>query len=150
MLLLLYNIGHSLKNGLRVGANPWDAPTLEWATTSPPPVYNFAEQPMVASRDPLWAEKYGHHDDTPAHIESEEIVLGPNAGDDVHLPNSSFWPFVSAMGMLLFGLGFLFDNITVLWLGPLAVTGVSIIGMLLLVWGIFAWAFEPTGVEGLH
>ncbi|MCO5219603.1 MAG: cytochrome c oxidase subunit I [Thermomicrobiales bacterium] len=150
MLLLLFNIGHSLKAGKRVGANPWDAPTLEWATTSPPPVYNFAEQPIVASRDPLWAEKYGHSSDTPAFIESEEIVLGPNAGDDVHLPNSSFWPLVSATGMFVMGLGFLFSNLTLFYLGPLAISAVSVVGLLTLIWGIFAWAFEPTGVEGLH
>lgn len=150
MLLLLYNVGNSLKKGKRVGANPWDAPTLEWATTSPPPVYNFAEQPVVASRDPLWAEKYGHGSDTPAYIESAEIVLGPNSGEDVHLPNPSFWPFVGASGMLLMGLGFLFQNITLFYLGPLAISLVSIVGLILLIWGIFAWAFEPTGVEGLH
>lgn len=150
MLMLLFNIGQSLKSGQRIGANPWDAPTLEWATTSPPPEYNFAEVPVVASRDPLWAEKYGHAEDTPAHIDSEEIVLGPDAGDDVHLPNPSFWPLVSAMGMFIMGLGFLFENLTLMYLGPLAISAASILGLILLVWGIFAWAFEPTGVEGLH
>ncbi|MCA9834201.1 MAG: cytochrome c oxidase subunit I [Thermomicrobiales bacterium] len=150
MLLLLFNVGQSLKSGKRVGANPWDAPTLEWATTSPPPEYNFAEQPIVASRDPLWAEKYGHGDDIPAHIESPEIVLGPNAGDDVHLPNPSFWPLVGASGMFMMGLGFLFENITIFWLGPLAISALSIVGLITLMWGIFGWAFEPTGVEGLH
>ena len=31
----------------RAGADPWDADTLEWATTSPPPEYNFAAIPVV-------------------------------------------------------------------------------------------------------
>ena len=150
MLLLLYNVGTSLKKGLRAGANPWDAPTLEWATTSPPPVYNFAEEPVVASRDPLWAEKYGHNGDAPAHIEDVEIVLHPGAGDDVHLPNASFWPFVAAAGMFLMGIGFLFDNIALFYWGPLAISAVSALGVVTLIWGIFAWAFEPSGVEGLH
>ena len=105
---------------------------------------------MVASRDPLWAEKYGHSDDAPAYIESEEIVLGPNSGDHVHLPNPSFWPIFSALGMFLMGLGFLFENLSLFYLGPLAISAVSMAGLIMLIWGIFAWAFEPTGVEGLH
>ena len=36
---------------------PWDAPTLEWATPSPPPPYNFAVIPTVASRHPLWESR---------------------------------------------------------------------------------------------
>ena len=39
------------------GPNPWDAPTLEWATSSPPPPYNFAVIPVVASRHPLWEDR---------------------------------------------------------------------------------------------
>jgi cytochrome c oxidase subunit 1/cytochrome c oxidase subunit I+III len=35
-------------------ANPWHADSLEWSTTSPPPHYNFARIPVVASRHPLW------------------------------------------------------------------------------------------------
>ncbi len=38
--------------GVPAGANPWDAPTLEWAASSPPPAYNFAVIPTVASRTP--------------------------------------------------------------------------------------------------
>ena len=39
------------------GANPWDAPTLEWSIASPPPPYNFAVIPTVASRHPLWEDR---------------------------------------------------------------------------------------------
>ena len=38
----------------RGARNPWDADSLEWATSSPPPEYNFAAIPVVASRHPLW------------------------------------------------------------------------------------------------
>jgi cytochrome c oxidase subunit I len=57
LLLLLINVLTSLKRGARAGPNPWDAPTLEWATSSPPPPYNFAVIPVVASRHPLWEDR---------------------------------------------------------------------------------------------
>jgi len=38
--------------------DPWDAWTLEWSTSSPPPVYNFAVIPSVKSRRPLWDLKH--------------------------------------------------------------------------------------------
>jgi cytochrome c oxidase subunit 1 len=46
-LIFMYNAAVSLVRGERVGANPWGARTLEWATTSPPPHGNFARQPVV-------------------------------------------------------------------------------------------------------
>jgi cytochrome c oxidase subunit I len=59
ILLLLINILVSLKRGKIAPANPWGAPTLEWSTSSPPPPYNFAVIPTVASRHPLWEEALG-------------------------------------------------------------------------------------------
>ena len=56
VLLLLINMWKSRRSGLIAGNNPWGAPTLEWATTSPPPPYNFAVIPTVASRHPLWED----------------------------------------------------------------------------------------------
>lgn len=44
--VLLYNLAVSLRNGKLAGANPWRALTLEWATTSPPPVTNFIGDPV--------------------------------------------------------------------------------------------------------
>ncbi len=44
--------------GKRAGDDPWDAWTLEWATTSPPPEYNFEALPEVRSRRPLWDLKH--------------------------------------------------------------------------------------------
>ncbi len=60
-LIFVYNLLFSLKSGKPAGDDPWDAWTLEWATTSPPPSYNFATVPSVRSRRPLWDLK--HPDD---------------------------------------------------------------------------------------
>ena len=59
VLIFVWNVVKSLKRGAPAGDNPWDAPTLEWATSSPPPPYNFAVIPIVASRHPLWEDRLG-------------------------------------------------------------------------------------------
>src|SRR5438477_347563 len=53
--VLLFNFFHSivLGNGRPAGDDPWEADTLEWATTSPPQPYNFARIPVVHSARPL-------------------------------------------------------------------------------------------------
>ncbi len=61
VLCFLGNVVRSLRSGEPAGNDPWDAWTLEWATTSPPPEYNFATPPVVRSRRPLWDLK--HPDD---------------------------------------------------------------------------------------
>jgi hypothetical protein len=50
--------------GDEAGADPWDAWTLEWSTPSPPPAYNFATDPEVASRRPLWDLKHPEDPDS--------------------------------------------------------------------------------------
>jgi cytochrome c oxidase subunit 1 len=61
ILIFVYNMIWSYFQGAVAGNDPWDAWTLEWATTSPPPEYNFASIPAVNSRRPLWDIK--HPDD---------------------------------------------------------------------------------------
>jgi cytochrome c oxidase subunit 1 len=59
--VFVYNLIRSYYKGKVAGNDPWDAWTLEWATTSPPPPYNFRTLPEVKSRRPLWDLK--HPDD---------------------------------------------------------------------------------------
>ena len=66
-LLFVYNMIWSYFKGPIAGPDPWDAWTLEWSTTSPPPQYNFAETPTVESRRPLWDLK--HPLDPDSHYE---------------------------------------------------------------------------------
>jgi cytochrome c oxidase subunit 1 len=61
VLIFAYNFIVSYWRGEVAGDDPWDAWTLEWTTSSPPPPYNFEEEPEVHSRRPLWDLK--HPDD---------------------------------------------------------------------------------------
>ena len=54
----LINLMWSYFRGRVAGSDPWDAWTLEWSTTSPPPAYNFASIPLIKSRRPLWDLKH--------------------------------------------------------------------------------------------
>jgi cytochrome c oxidase subunit 1 len=65
VLVFVLNVVISLRRGQRAGDDPWDAWTLEWATTSPPPPYNFETVPVVASRRPLWDLKHPDDPDGP-------------------------------------------------------------------------------------
>ena len=47
MLIFLYNVVWSWRNGPIAPANPWKAHTLEWQVSSPPPIFNFDEVPTV-------------------------------------------------------------------------------------------------------
>lgn len=62
--ILVYNLIHSYFRGQVAGPDPWDAWTLEWSTQSPPPIYNFAADPIVASRRPLWDLKHPEDPDS--------------------------------------------------------------------------------------
>jgi cytochrome c oxidase subunit 1 len=58
VLVFIGNLLWSYFRGERAGSDPWDAWTLEWSTSSPPPAYNFGSIPTVRSRRPLWDLKH--------------------------------------------------------------------------------------------
>jgi cytochrome c oxidase subunit I len=63
-VIFVANLVVSYFNGQIAGNDPWDAWTLEWSVSSPPPPYNFASIPRVASRRPLWDEKHPEDPDS--------------------------------------------------------------------------------------
>jgi cytochrome c oxidase subunit 1 len=99
--MLLYNVWRSLRVGVVAGDNPWNADSLEWATTSPPPVYNFAELPIVEGRHALWDRTL------PAPVvrginpdRREVLVTDVLEAEPVHrdiFPEPSIWPFLTAV-----------------------------------------------------
>jgi cytochrome c oxidase subunit I len=63
ILFFVWNAARSTRKGEPAGDDPWDAWTLEWATSSPPPEYNFEKLPVVRSSRPLWDLKHPHDPD---------------------------------------------------------------------------------------
>ena len=59
MLPLLWNVFISLRSGEIAGDDPWEGNTLEWATTSPPPPYNFDRLPEIRSERPVFDVRHG-------------------------------------------------------------------------------------------
>ena len=129
---LLWNLWRTWRRGEPAGANPWDASTLEWTMSSPPPHYNFAVIPKVESRDPLWhpyVEPGRPYDSEPGGVIPR---LQPDpAPEHVHMPDPSYWPLVMATGMLVITVG--------------ALIGLSVVipGVILTFIGLYGWAFEP-------
>jgi heme/copper-type cytochrome/quinol oxidase subunit 1 len=108
-LLLLANMIISARRGRIAGDNPWDAPTLEWATSSPPPPQNFTLMPAVSSREPLWDERDSLAVVTGLRTDRREVIVSTlsEAQPDTleSSPRPSIWPFAAAMvaGVTLLG-----------------------------------------------
>jgi cytochrome c oxidase subunit I len=64
ILVFVANLIYSYFRGPKAGNDPWDAWTLEWSVSSPPPAYNFASIPVVDSRRPLWDLKHPEDPDS--------------------------------------------------------------------------------------
>ncbi|MCL6564637.1 MAG: cbb3-type cytochrome c oxidase subunit I, partial [Firmicutes bacterium] len=111
VLALAINLAWSWVYGEEAGADPWDGRTLEWAIPSPPPVYNFAEIPLVRGRDALWVEKrWGDGKMIPAAREEGAI----------HMPAPTIAPLLLALAILLLAYGLVFGSWPVIALGVLA------------------------------
>jgi cytochrome c oxidase subunit 1/cytochrome c oxidase subunit I+III len=116
ILLFLVNLVVSLRRGRPAGANPWDAPTLEWSVPSPVPAYNFAVIPIVASRHPLWEERLNESPERSSLSSGYLLnqgretlattVLDAEPDLILKMPGDSFAPLILALalGVLFVGL----------------------------------------------
>jgi cytochrome c oxidase subunit I len=149
-LVFAYNLIVSTRRGKPAGANPWGAPTLEWAMPSPPPEYNFREIPIVRSRMPLWETDPVLQEGIPHGRREEDSSDVSLAGADVgvmefredeskmsahdlgiHLPPPSVIPIILALSITLFFSGFM-----VHW-------AMSLVAAVMVMLMTFAFAFEP-------
>ncbi|MHB1343461.1 MAG: cytochrome c oxidase subunit I [Thermoleophilia bacterium] len=160
IVILLYNLISSLRRGTPAGDDPWDAWTLEWATTSPPPAHNFGALPPVRSPRPLWDLKHPDRADWLGSAHgvgaSGQAALRPAAGAATPAgahsatPLRSSLPLLAALGMLAVAAGGL-GSLVIPALG-----GVFLLGVLV------AWAWQrweesphepagrrPPGVTGM-
>ena len=134
LILFAINIVHGFLRGEKAGNDPWDARTLEWATTSPPPHHDFDRQPVVNDRDAHWVQKY------PESVHGTRVPESASEPYDVngiHMPGQSWYPFINGMAFLPIMYGLLYDNFLVAGLG-----------VLIMFVGTYGWALE--GVAGHH
>jgi len=103
VVLFVVNGLYSLYRGAIAPPNPWGASSLEWATSSPPPPYNFEHIPVVETRTPLWDA----HGELPVvtglRVDEKEILLttvvaaAPDLREPV--PAASLWPLIAAIAV---------------------------------------------------
>lgn len=154
VLLLIVNVAWSLRRGMKAPDNPWGAATLEWATGSPPPPYNFAVIPMVASRHPLWEERLGESGER-SQLETgflvdrgrETIATSALDGEPnliLEMPGDSLAPLGLAVGLtVLFG-GALPRNWWVVALGGL----ICVVALVVWFWPRRVHSDMPEAVHG--
>ena len=98
IFLNLVQIAYSVwkrKDNMDHTGDPWDGRTLEWATSSPPPFYNFAVLPHIDDRDQFWGDK-----------QNGKGWVRPSSYEPIHMPrNTGAGVYIAAFSVLLgFGL----------------------------------------------
>ena len=132
MLVFLVNAVRSVRAGDLAAGDPWDAATLEWTMSSPPPEYNFAVVPAVNSARPFWLYKHGPTRDISTRTKEQGTPPQPEIPPQrIDLPSPSGWPMLAAFGLTLISGGALVG----LWL--------VLLGVAILVYGVYRWAFQP-------
>ena len=152
-IVFVVNIWMSRKNPA-AGADPWDARSVEWLTSSPPPVHNFDEIPTISDRDELWYRKYTQAPDAePVRVPAGGSTDNPGGpyGDRVsgktakelgiHMPDSSWFPLTLSLGLPIAAYGVFYEGATMVAL--LAIGGIITFGSMI------GWALEPSA-EGDH
>jgi cytochrome c oxidase subunit I+III len=100
-LVFIINAFRSRWVGSLAGDNPWNASTLEWATSSPPPNCNFFAPPTVSSRDPLWEDPPSQPVVVGLRSDKRDVLVTTllDAEPDHRsvFPEPSIWPLLSAL-----------------------------------------------------
>jgi cytochrome c oxidase subunit 1 len=120
VLLFLANVFTSYWKGAPAGPNPWGGTSLEWATTSPPPPYNFAHVPVVESRTPLWDADGGPLPVmTGLRVDQRETLSTTliDAEPDIREASAepSIWPLLAAIATSVLFVGSVFTPWAVVW-----------------------------------
>lgn len=140
VLMLIYNVLKSLRHGPAAGPNPWDAPSLEWATSSPPPPYNFTVIPVVGSRHPLWEDRLEDRGGENSRLDAGLVLdhgkeaLGTTTLDAepnviLKMPRDTLVPLYLALAMTVVAAGLAMVNWWVVIVGG-ACTAASILAWL--------------------
>jgi cytochrome c oxidase subunit I len=140
VLLLFVNVLKSLRLGEKAGPNPWDAPTLEWSVPSPPPPYNFAIIPTIASRHPLWESRLHESDvrsslDRGLLLDTGKETIATSALDGspdmiLEMPQDSFAPLILTVGLSVLFVALLLKN----WFAVGAGALIAAAGILFWLW----------------
>jgi cytochrome c oxidase subunit I+III len=146
MLVFVGNVVFSLRRRRLAPENPWDAPTLEWATSSPPPAYNFQRIPVVTGRAPLWSASDGHAGVTglPVSVPATLVTRLHDAEPD-HIslfPTPTIWPLLAALAVAGMFVASVFTPWGLVW-GALPVT-IALVGWF---WPTHAEAEKHRDVE---
>jgi cytochrome c oxidase subunit 1/cytochrome c oxidase subunit I+III len=150
VLLLVVNVLVSLRKGAIAGDNPWDGPTLEWLTSSPPPSFNFAVIPMVASRHPLWEDRLGEGTgksalDSGMVLDDGKETIATTVIDGepdliLRMPDDSVAPFVTTLAISVFFTGMLMNSFAAMGAAAAAI-------LLCLLWWLWPRAHLKQRVE---
>ena len=102
VIVFLFNVARSLANGEPAADDPWEtSSTLEWATASPPPPYNFAHIPVVEGRYALWSRTLNPPVVTGLRTDERELLittlLDAEPDHRHRAPDPTIWPLVAAI-----------------------------------------------------
>jgi cytochrome c oxidase subunit 1 len=109
----------SARRGAIAPDNPWDAPTLEWSTASPPPSFNFARMPVVSGANPLWEQPEIMAVASGLRTDRRELVVTtltkaiPQAREAS--PRNSIWPLWTAVATSVMLIWSIFTPWAVVW-----------------------------------